>query len=296
MTGDKTLLEMGQEFLSHTKVRNRGFRDNCVFGFSLDDGKIATVGTTYCHGGVGWPRDFFDTEVKTPVGINTRIQFRSIGYSSNFGATHGGLLPEDYFEEYYDFLLNRSVFADCYVTKSTEGLREGGVVVVRCDRPANLVGAACVAIRRGWEYTSMSKSLINMIRMGIEPNLAHLVSYQVTVNSKGGYKGQKYSGHQSVYSQYFDKSGVENFRAGRLPPSSVYSTRLYSDIKRYQGLYGMWNESGAKAYVDNGRALRFRSREEVRSNVSDPFGLIARLPEKLGRGIMDVIEEGIRDL
>ena len=227
MTGDTAdLLEMGQQYLD--QVRGRNFTDNCVFGFSLDDGSVKTPPGGYCHGYVMSPQNIFNTSTLKPVAINTRIQKNSIGYDSIHGRENGGLLPKDYFDEYYDFLFNRSCFASCYVTKTTEGLREGGVVVVRCDQgPANLMAAACMAIRRGWEYTSMSKSLVNMLRMGIEPNLAHLVSYQLSVDKEGNFENKLYGDHQSIHSQHLDKSGVKNFREGKLPPSSKYNIQTY---------------------------------------------------------------------
>ncbi len=300
MTGEQpttdTLLEMGQRYLG--KVRSRSFTENCIFGFSLDDGSVVTTRHGYCHGNVMDPSVVFNTATHKPVAINTRIQKDSVGYDSVFASGgNGGLLPEDYFDEYYDFLFNQSVFRDCYVTKTTEGLRNGGVVVVRCDKgPANLMAAACVAIRRGWEYTFMSKSLVNMLRMGIEPNLAHLVSYQLTVDEDGSFEEVKYGDHQSIYSCYLDKSGVKNLREGRVPPSSKFNTKTYQELCYYRGLYGMWNNSGEKAYGKGKNPLKFIGSKEEYNAKRDPFGLIVRLNIKPRRTLQIAIEEGLQAL
>ena len=297
MTGDKLdLLEMGQQFLG--KVKDRNFTDNCVFGFSLDNGSVKTTRGGYCHGYMMSPQDVFSTIIHKPVAINTRIQKNSIGYDTMNGMDDGGLLPKDYFDEYYDFLFNHSRFASCYVTKTTKGLREGGVVVVRCDTgPANLMAAACIAVRRGWEYTLMSKSLVNMLRMGIEPNLAHLVSYQLSVDKAGNFKNKLYGDHQSIHSQHLDKSGVKNFREGRLPPSSKYNTKTYQEVLTYRGLYGMWNDSGRKAREMDLCSLKFSSNIEVSTTKRDPFDLIVKLGSiKPKRTILVAIEEGLQSL
>ena len=294
MIGEDVLLEMGEEYLS--KVKRRSFTDNCVFGFSLDDGSVVPTRGAYCHGDVMNPYFYLDIRSTKPAAINTRIQKNSTGYDIQFGKTNGGLLPKDYFDEYYDFLFNHSVFADCYVTKSTEGLHDGGVVVVRCDRRANLMAAACVAIRRGWEYTLMSKSLVNMLRMGIEPNLAHLVSYQLSVDEKGNFKGCHYGDHQSVYSCRLDKSGVKNFREGKLPPSNKYNIKTYRELLTYKGLYGMWNDSGEKAVVTGKNSFTLKSDSMKIDSKADPFNFIVKLDLKLPRSILDAIEEGLQTL
>ena len=308
MTGEgceDVLLEMGQEFLEKVrgKIKNgvvedgtgyRNFRDNCIFGFSLDNGEVITTPGSYCHGYVMEPSVCFDTSTRKPVAINTRIQKDSIGYDRTAGVKDGGLLEKDYFDEYYDFLFNRSVFADCYVTKTTEGLREGGVVVVRCDRgAANLMQAANIAIRRGWEYTTMSASLVNMLRMGIEPNLAHLVSYILAVDKKGNVKNKIYGDHQSIHSQYLDKSGVKNFREGKLPPSSKYNIKTYQKCLNYRGLYGMWNDGGFRANEKGTTPLTFQGDRCRDNNKRDPFNYIVELTIKPKRTIQSVIEEGL---
>ena len=295
MIGDDALLEMGQEFLSKVKG-DRNFSDNCIFGFSLDNGEVITTRGAYCHGYVMEPGVCFDTRARTPVAINTRIQKGSKGYDLVFGGTNGGLLPKDYFDEYYDFLFNRSVFADCYVTKTTKGLREGGVVVVRCDRIANLMQAANIAIRRGWEYTLMSKSLVNMLRMGIEPNLAHLVSYMLIVDEKGNFKKVSYGDHASIHSGYLDKSGVKNLREGRLPPSSRYNRKTYQECLNYLGLYGMWNDSGKRTNQTGNKSLTFQCYNHDTNSKRDPFNFITELSIKQKRTIQTVIEEGISRL
>ena len=280
------------------EARGRVVAEKCVVGFRLDDCSVKTTPGGYCHGYVMSPISIFVTSTHKPVAINTRIQKESVGYDTIHGKNNGGLLPKDYFDEYYDFLFNRSCFASCYVTKTTEGLREGGVVVVRCDTgPANLMAAACIAIRRGWEYTSMSKSLVNMLRMGIEPNLAHLVSYQLSVDKKGNFENKIYGDHQSIHSQHLDKSGVKNFREGSLPPSSKYNTKTYQEILTYRGLYGMWNDSGRKAREMDLYSLKFSSGTEVDGTNRDPFNLIVKLGSiKPKRTILVAIEEGLQSL
>ena len=138
-----------------------------------------------------------------------------------------------------------------------------------------------------------------MLRMGVEPNLAHLVSYQLSVDKKGYFKNKLYGDHQSIHSQHLDKSGVKNFREGRLPPYSKYNTKTYQEILTYRGLYGMWNDSGRKAGEMGLCSLKFSSNVEVAADGHnrDPFNLIVKLGIiKPKRTILVAIEEGLQSL
>jgi hypothetical protein len=135
-----------------------------------------------------------------------------------------------------------------------------------------------------------------MLRMGIEPNLAHLVSYQLTVDKKGNFNEQVYGDHLSIYSAKLDKSGVRNFREGKLPPSSKYNTQQYQELCTYSGLYGMWNDNGIAASRSEGHSLTFRSNVSIEMSNKDPFKLIAKLSIRKRRTISVAIEEGLQRL
>lgn len=95
---------------------------------------------------------------------------------------HKNKLP--HFKEYLKFLLTKSIFKDCYITKRVcDATRYG--VSMDVTKPRNQMQAALIAVRRGWEYNKRIQAWADFVAAGISPHLALIVSYYVSKEEKG---------------------------------------------------------------------------------------------------------------
>tara|TARA_Y100001973_G_scaffold106774_1_gene187454 strand:+ start:1987 stop:3063 length:1077 start_codon:yes stop_codon:yes gene_type:complete len=77
---------------------------------------------------------------------------------------------------YYDWLINRSPYADVFVTKDArEAYTKDKYVVCTASVPANMLQAALVATRQPWEYNNVCYVQKMMEERGVDGNTAHLI-------------------------------------------------------------------------------------------------------------------------
>jgi len=287
--GPKALKSMGEASLER----------NCSMAFGLSNGSVKVSNYSACHGGLKAYYNHNIEKDKHPVAIISRIQTRSKGYEQK---ERGGLLSKIPFLEYYDFLFNKSTFKDCFVTKDPERIKMEGVVV-RCDDvPANMTAAACVSIRRGWEFPRVPMSLLKMLKLGVEPYKAEICSYLFSFNEQDNIVPDHFGDHQAIYSYKFKGDSVKNFKKGVVGSTEIVVNRAigrgeyeevypnivpYSKTKHYSGLGMMWNDR-----VRFGRSFDFKSTVSVEDEQPsyDPFNIIRRVTRQNGPNIRETID------
>ena len=264
MMSDDDLLELGAKV---HKVLKRTSAVACV-GLGFNDGTVRDTGNYYCHAGLR--KISID---KTLAVITNKIQ---LDYS--------GCIGKKEMEKYYNYLLNDSPFADCFITKTLDDALNRGITL-RTTLPANLVCAAAITTRQAWEHSDVATSLNNMIGFGIEPRKAHIAAHLVRVSSKGEFRPRVYNYHVGVYASQFSKESIKNFLSGTLPKTHSLNTKPYREVLSYTDLCRMWGRGGE---------LRIRGGvgNDVHGINPNPFNLIVNLGGITGREgkRMDVVE------
>lgn len=264
-TSDSDLLALGKELHNRLVKEAKPRFEVAHYGCAWTDGKHKIFVNTACHMGLmssnyNATDNILRRKIGGPVVISNRMQVnRKSGGNSWCGKEH--------MERYYSFLFNESVFADCYVTKDVERCFEDGITV-RTDRPANLVVAACIATRQVWEYPSVSRSVSNLIKFGVDPRKAHLAGHLISVKDNGSYVEDTRCGHISIYISQMNHVGVGNFLKAELKGNHRANKDTYQNLLTYGGIPYMW---GDDRY---GRYLKIKGGGRATTPTSDPFGYV----------------------
>ncbi len=79
------------------------------------------------------------------------------------------------FNKYLDFILNRSIFKDCFLTKRVCDAYQYGIEM-DLSKPGNQTWAAMTSVRRGWEYPYKTNAWKTLVDNGISENFALILS------------------------------------------------------------------------------------------------------------------------
>lgn len=187
-----------------------------------------------CHG--------FARRAGTPetVGIVTRIVRESGRYQDQ-----QGMLSREELIHYYDFLLNRSPWADMYLHKSSAEAVKNKCLTVRTDRPGNLVQGALIATRHTWEYSSNVKLFCRLtMEYGCDEHVSYILAFMMSYNmgSEMVAMAGMENDHLSFSPYDMAAQGYEAF----LSHTPLVTTNLYNEGGRPEGVKAAWSGEGQK--------------------------------------------------
>lgn len=142
---------------------------------------------------------------------------------------------------YYRWLLNDSIYRDCFVTKSPiEAIHKG--VICHTDVPSNLLLGALIATRYPWEYANKQfKTWCELYRRGVNPSMAFIVCHAALYS----FKKLSFQGvllrHNALDLHDMTERGMEVFLKG--DRKRVFNKRrsLYVD-NDYYGVTRAWQD------------------------------------------------------
>lgn len=90
--------------------------------------------------------------------------------------------------KYLEWLMNHSVYSECFVTKSgMEAVLSG--IILRTNIPANLLVAALIATRYPWEHSlTFYFYWCQLVKRGVDKSLAFLAAHCVKEPTEGFYR------------------------------------------------------------------------------------------------------------
>ncbi|MNQ96273.1 hypothetical protein D3C85_1118690 [compost metagenome] len=143
---------------------------------------------------------------------------------------------------FVDYILNRSPYADTFITKDAKQALEQKYTVSDGNHPANLMAAGMVALRRLWEYTYVAAAAYDLAKAGVNEDLAFLLGHTVNVQSVPKDDSPTTwsactAGHCSLTPSMGWKA-IKNF----LDHKVVQPKELYSKGGGYMGYDGMYGE------------------------------------------------------
>lgn len=205
------------------------------------------------------------TESKTMVGNSSRWEVACISIVGNSGgiisdnqACHAGMSNGDYpvnpfaivnsiqkvkvkdgeAIRYLDWLLNRSPYADTFLSKSAARVLKQQYSVSRADYPSNILVGGLIATRRLWEYEGVAELWDSLVKAGMSENMAYLVAHCGRIADGCVDWTYARSGHTSIDVFIMDGNAVKAFLKGSpvLVEDSWSSSETYRHIDKSWGL------------------------------------------------------------
>lgn len=132
------------------------------YAFVYNNGSVVVSGNTACHNSV---MSMGGGEKTTVVSIVTCIN----------GNTSQNSLTEEQSLKFYDWLLNRSPYAEAFVSKdANKTFKEDRYAVMNVSSPANMLQGALVTSRQPWEHWNVVRVFCKLVDKGIDENTAYL--------------------------------------------------------------------------------------------------------------------------
>lgn len=152
-----------------------------------------------------------------------------------------GLAPE--VELWFvDYILNRSPYAETFVTKNAKEALAYKYTVSSSDTPSNLMAAGMVALRRLWEYRRVAQAAYDLVQGGVNEDLAFLLGHLISCDTtptpgSGATWGFCHSGHCSINPNMMGFKEVRRFMEHTpiKPNKSFYENSYYNS---YDNLFG----------------------------------------------------------
>lgn len=108
--------------------------------------------------------------------------------------------------KWVDFIINRSIFKDVFLTKNVQAAWRYGVQV-DVNKPTSQCVAGMIGLREGWEFPQLLKAFSFLTKNGINENVAFILSRMVSLEN-GNWQQSSWGGHQTI-----SQINVENMRA-----------------------------------------------------------------------------------
>lgn len=284
---DKDLLKLGKKV---HKLFSDDRYETSVYGVGWETGRVLDLKHYACHMGLMkqglWngknKQVSLDRNGEGPVVISNQVQ-------SSFNDDGKGLNKKER-EKFFSFLFTDSVFAGCYISKDPSRCEEDGITV-RTNLPANLVVAACIATRQAWEYPEVGRTVIRLIKFGVEPRKAHIAAHVISVRSNGEYVSNNRGGHIAVYANRMGKKAVSNFLSGTLCKNVKLNLSNYREARDYREIPTMW---GPWERECNSFCIDETQNKIV--NSSDPFRFIKHAGKIKKIDVVEAVEQAFEGI
>ncbi len=165
----------------------------------------------------------------------------------------GNLIDKEEGVAFLDWLLNRSPYSEVFVTKSAKDAIKNSCIIADSNYPSNLLAAGLVASRRLWEYSEIVIVWYDLVKAGMNEDLAYWVAHKAQCRSDRtgniGFTGCQ-SGHCSMNPDLFDREALKAWLNHKVVnPNQTYSQstrynyydRMYSNLGKLKG-EGYWVE------------------------------------------------------
>ena len=96
-------------------------------------------------------------------------------YADSYNEPIGG--GHKHFKLYVDWLINKSLFSSCFISKDVEQILSDGCVVIGCDVPASLMMCAASAFRYTWEFPWLLDNWAELVRLGVNKGQAFVLAH-----------------------------------------------------------------------------------------------------------------------
>lgn len=156
----------------------------------------------------------------------------------------GNLISKEEGVAFLDWLLNRSPYSEVFVTKSAKDAIKNSCIIADSNYPSNLLAAGLVASRRLWEYREIVIAWYDLVKAGMNEDLAYWVAHKAQCRSDRtgniSFTGCSF-GHCSMNPDLFDRKALKAWLNHKVVnPNQTYSQsthynyydRMYSNLDK----------------------------------------------------------------
>ena len=197
------LLSFGDKLRQAVSSRWEGrLYGHCKYAMGFKDGTIVISENTTCH---AWLRD---------IGLGYQAH-TSHYYFDDCVVVFNLIYPAKQLNPapYYDYLLNRSPWSECYITKDVTTIAKGGVIS-RGGGDKWLTVSSCVALRFPSEFPDRLKTWLYLTqKLGVHEDKAMLLANRYDFDPKNERLPYyiRNGNHDPVHTNQLTKQGVFNF-------------------------------------------------------------------------------------
>lgn len=219
--------------------------------YCVRDGAMASVAAVYLNDKVYKNHLMISTNQACHAGLQS-LYTGSIAVISGLQPKYkGNLIDKKEGVAFLDWLLNRSPYSEVFVTKSAKGAIKNSCIIADSNYPSNLLAAGLVASRRLWEYNEVVIVWHDLVKAGMNEDLAYWVAHKAQCRSNRtgniGFIGCN-SGHCSMNPNLFDRDALKAWLNHKVVnPNQPYNQstlynyydRMYSNLGKLAG-DGYW--------------------------------------------------------
>lgn len=134
------------------------------YAFIYNNGKIVVSQNTACHHSV------------MSLGRDDKLKTQSIVTCINGPKAQDAHLTKEESVQFYDWLLNRSPYANAFVSKDAdESFNKHKYAVMNVSAPANMLQGALITTRQPWEHHNVVKVFCKLVDRGVDENTAYIL-------------------------------------------------------------------------------------------------------------------------
>lgn len=231
-----------------------------------------------CYSGLG-------SYYKAPLGAVAMV----VGITESYGSS--GATPYELRLPYLDWLLNESPWADSFVTKSAAQCLRMHTVVQDTTVPGNLMVGGAVALRRMWEQAPIFYVWNDLVKAGVNKNLAYILAHIANTGGSGkptgtmSWTNTQEGGHQNLAIGYLTKSYALNFMNGVYKANGDYKTT--QTYMGYSHMFEVGDNTNRKLFatwVRDNMPTKLEEEDKVEQPVAvvNPFAAARKEPTVTG--------------
>lgn len=214
---------LGMKYLKETVKDGKDMSGRTAYYSYFHEGKLTISGNVSCHSSL-----YVSTAKKSLGVINCFVE--------NYRQSHGpGKWSDTNDEEkimFLDWLAKRSPYKGAFVNKSAKKMLKQGGALLTSEAPGNILGGACVSMRRLWEHSIVLQVWCDLVKAGVNENLAYVLGHCAAGSRSKGLNWGNFAGwHVAINSSSWTTGQVKNFVEGRL----IGVTKKYSESGDYNG-------------------------------------------------------------
>lgn len=226
---------LGIKYLKETVKKGKGISGRTAYYGYFHAGKLTISTNTACHAGL------YVGNAEGSIGvINCLVK--------NYEGCHGPGKWSDTTDEekimFLDWLAKRSPYKSAFVSKTAKKILKQGAALLTSEAPGNVLGGACVSMRRLWEHTIVLQVWCDLVKAGVNENLAYVLGHCAAGSRLNGLNWGNFAGwHVAINSSSWTTGQVKNFVEGKL----TGATNKYSESGDYNGYsINLFKASGKK--------------------------------------------------
>lgn len=193
----------------------------------LTSDKIIHASMTNCTAILGgqWMRDQLESQKPTAV-------------LSMLCHTYRQPTPPSHALEFIDWLINHSPWSNGFLSRSAQQVLDDKCFIANPKAPSNILIGGLIASRTLWEYHEVSRAWYELVKRGVNPNLAFLLGHKASFEGSLVSFRNNNDGHKAVHLDRGDDYTL-NFTKGE--PKRLLAP--YCEDNSYRDISATWGGS-----------------------------------------------------